>query len=1517
MKIFTCKSLLIVFFTIITLSVKALTAGFTVDNASGCSPLVVHFHNTSSGATSYSWDLGNGTTSFADSCSGSYLIAGTYTVTLTAYGAGGATSVHTMVITVYPSPTVSFYASDTSVCPGTPVTFTSTTVAGVAGPLTYVWSFGDGTTSTSSSPTHTYPGPGYYTVTLFATNSTGCHGSLTMSSYIHVTTPPAATFSAATTFFCHAPGVAVFSSFVTGTPGYTYAWSFGDGNTSTAANPTNSYSTFGTYTVSLIVTDGNGCKDTITRPNYITVNHLTAAFSAPTTACMYQAVMFHNHSSTHTSSTWSFGDGGTSWLDSVAYIYHAAGTYNVRLIVADGPCADTVIHTITILPQPTSTFTCTPTEPCPAPVAVTYIGTVPGGSSVAWAFGDGHTGSGTTSTNTYSLNGVYNVRMIVTDVNGCIDTVYHTETIYNLRANMIDTPSAGCVPLTVHFSQFVYTTIPSGTATTYPYPISSYAWTFGDGSTGAGATPVHTYTAAGTYFVYCTITTSNGCTVTDTGTIHVGTPPIANFYATPTHECFHNNSIQFISTSTGTITDYKWTYGDGGIDSCACPTPTHHYPLPGIFTVTLIVYNNGCPSAPFTISNYITIDSPKSVIRFSPICVPPTTVNFVDSASIGATWHEWYFGDGTSSTANNPTHNYPALGIYTVTLVTYNSRSGCRDTATASVNLFKPLPHFTASDTQICKYGYTVFTPTVTGGTAAGYYWFVNGVYMEDTTAIYGDTFYVPGIYTISLVILDSHGCFDTVTRTNYITVGKPADSFSATPVSGCWPLTVTFTDHTTDVTGLTLTGYQWAFGDGTSTTTTSTTTVHTYTAAGTYGVTEIVTDNIGCKDTLLRTPLITVYRPHAIFTASNTTPCRNIPITFNNLSTGIVSSYWMFGDGDTSTLTSPTHAYAFNGSYTVKLAVVDIHGCTDTAVYVNYINVTAPHASFTMDDSFTVCPPLTVHFINTSTGAIGCEWFLGDGSTSFSTSPSNLYITPGYDTVMLIEANAAGCRDTAFGHIDIFGYAGAFTYGPLRGCSPLTVTFHANIHNVPNIIWDYADGNTSTASLADSSVHVYVLPGAYIPKLILSDNTGCQNSSMGTDTIKVDLVTPGFTTMPNPVCLNTPINFKDTSKSFFSTITSWHWTINGLDTSDISNPPYIYSVTGTFAVSLTVTDGWGCTGNVTENITVFPPPVITVSPDTIVCLGDAATLIGYGGVSYTWSPGATLSCTACTVTQASPTVVTQYTVTGTDIHGCQNTDTVSVFLKTKTISTAHGDAVICDGVNVQLTDSGATKFTWIPSTGLSADNIWDPVATPHSNTVYTVIAQLGSCIPDTNYVTIVVHPLPQVNAGPDQLLLAGSVAQLNATGNLINTYSWSPAQTLSCDSCSNPKASMQSTTTYTVTVATVYSCTATDSVTIRIYCDDKQLFIPNTFTPNGDGQNDVFYPRGTGVSIIKSFRIYNRWGELLFERSGIAINDMSNAWDGSYMGGKPRPDVYVYIIDATCEAGAPLSIKGDVTILK
>ncbi len=1496
-----------------------LSAGFTATPTSGCAPLLVSFTNTTTptGGTTYSWTFGTSGSSVLTSPSTSFTTPGTHLVTLTATN-GSETSTSTMTITVFPPPDVSFTASDTVVCAGEPVVFTGS--GGGSGTFTYAWGFGDGSTGTGSPITHAYSAPGHYTTTLYVTNTTtSCVASLVRPLFVEVMPAPTGGI-APITGGCNPPVSIGFASTSVGTPALTYAWTFGDGGVGSGATPSHTYGATGTYPIRLIVTDGNGCIDTVT--SSVTIADLAASFTLPDTACVSSTVTFLNTSSSHTSRTWNYGDGGTSTGFNGSHSYSSPGTYTVSLNIVSGPCTATVSHTIVILPGPAATITISPDEPCPAPTTITYTGSGPGGISYDWIFEGGVMASGNPVTHTYGTNGVKNVRMVVVDpVSGCRDTVNATHNIYDIDFSATATPDSGCVPLTVLFDNDLITHVPPPGVSPYPYGVTSYTWDFGDGATGVGGSPTHTYTAVGIYTATVTVLTDNGCTDTAHVRIRVGAPPEVTFTAAPTHVCY-GDYVDIVFTPViihGPVDEWYWEFGDGGgpvYDTSVPPLEVHHtYTLPGVFSVTVVPSYRGCRGLPYTISDYITVDSPKAIMEDSVYCSPSNRVKFWD-LSMGDDTHLWIFGDGTTSTEDDPVHDYPSLGGYTVQLATYNAASGCRDTVSRTIFLEGLVPDFTTDDALVCKGESVILTSTTTGGTPSAYYWYVDGLPLGTgaTSPTYTRSFTDTGWHTITLVVQNALGCLDTITKTNYILVSGPSVDFSATPLSGCSPLSVTFTDASTATSGSVLTSYLWNFGDGT--TGSGTPVSHTYVPAGSYSIKCVVTDNVGCRDSLTRPLYVQVYNPIAAFTVSNRNPCVSSPVTFNITTPGVATALWDFGDGGTSTVLSPVHTYSAIGSYNVKLTITDTHGCTHDTTYTAFINVNKPTAGFTMSDSVSVCPPLTVNFTNTSTGATIYSWDLGDGSSSTALSPSNLYLASGLYPIQLIATNVYGCKDTATSAVNIFGYAGAFTYTPLQGCAPLTVHFIATLSNVPYITWDFSDGVTSATSRSDTITHVYTTAGAYVPKLLLSDNTGCQTSSIGLDTIKVDEINPKFTTEPSPVCIGMDFNFVDSSTTYWSPITTWEWTYDGI-TSTLASPTYSISTPGTYPVTLKVTNGWGCTGMVTRELIIDPPPVVTADPDTVVCVGDPATLHGYGAATYTWAPPATLSCTACNPTFASPTVETTYTVIGTDTKGCIDSATVTVGLRTHTTSRAWGDTAVCEGVPVQLFDTGAHTYLWLPPTGLNNNTIYNPIARPNYTTIYTVIAQLGSCIPDTNHVTVVIYPLPTVDAGPNQRLLAGSKAQLHATGTDIDSYMWWPGETLDCTQCASPVASMSVMTTYNVDVTSIHGCKASDSVTILLYCDNSQIFIPNTFTPNGDGQNDVFYPRGIGVKVIKTFRIYNRWGELMFERNNISLNDAENAWDGSYKGAGPKPGVYVYIMEALCYTGEDIVMKGDVTIIR
>jgi gliding motility-associated-like protein len=288
------------------------------------------------------------------------------------------------------------------------------------------------------------------------------------------------------------------------------------------------------------------------------------------------------------------------------------------------------------------------------------------------------------------------------------------------------------------------------------------------------------------------------------------------------------------------------------------------------------------------------------------------------------------------------------------------------------------------------------------------------------------------------------------------------------------------------------------------------------------------------------------------------------------------------------------------------------------------------------------------------------------------------------------------------------------------------------------------------------------------------------------------------------------------------------------------------------------------------------------------------------------------------------------YNVIGTSIYGCRDSVLVPVSVPDTNKNTISSDTVICLGQSAQLiatsTDYRHGKdpeyYLWTPATGLNNPNIPTPIATPDTTTTYNVIIKENVCFSDTEHVTVYVQPAPAITITTSQRVVAGTAVQLSASiGNevLLSDYEWTPADySLSCYRCYGPIATPTVTTTYTFTATSVYGCVSSADVTISLFCDGSQVFIPNTFTPNGDGANDRFYINAKGVSLVVRLSVYNRWGELVFESLNSQPNDPAAGWDGTYKGLVLEPDVFVYVAEVICEIGnEPFSFKGDVSIVR
>jgi gliding motility-associated-like protein len=277
------------------------------------------------------------------------------------------------------------------------------------------------------------------------------------------------------------------------------------------------------------------------------------------------------------------------------------------------------------------------------------------------------------------------------------------------------------------------------------------------------------------------------------------------------------------------------------------------------------------------------------------------------------------------------------------------------------------------------------------------------------------------------------------------------------------------------------------------------------------------------------------------------------------------------------------------------------------------------------------------------------------------------------------------------------------------------------------------------------------------------------------------------------------------------------------------------------------------------------------------------------------------------------------YKVKGRDLNGC--TDSAFYTLNVKEsfrMGLTPSQAEICEGKSVSLQVAGANSYNWINNTsGLNNTSAATVVAVPLQTTVYTVVGyDAYNCFTDTANVTVTVNPLPTVDAGPDKEILPGehfSFAPLASSD--VTGWAWAPSGSLSCYDCASPIAAPQVETRYSVTVRTQKGCEATDEVIIKIACSESHIRIPNIFTPNRDGKNDLFAIKG--ISRVEHMAIYNRWGSIIFERNNFNPGDPSNCWDGT-INGEPQPaGAYVYIIQLNCASGERFLKKGSFILVR
>jgi gliding motility-associated-like protein len=353
----------------------------------------------------------------------------------------------------------------------------------------------------------------------------------------------------------------------------------------------------------------------------------------------------------------------------------------------------------------------------------------------------------------------------------------------------------------------------------------------------------------------------------------------------------------------------------------------------------------------------------------------------------------------------------------------------------------------------------------------------------------------------------------------------------------------------------------------------------------------------------------------------------------------------------------------------------------------------------------------------------------------------------------------------------------------------------------------------------------------------------------------------------------------------------------------------------GTYTV--VVEDSMGCKDTATATVASYHTTQVQVSGGPELCEGSGLVLTASGSQSYQWTPSNSLSCVSCNAPYASPANNTTYTVLGTDDHGCTSSAQIHLKVIHHEPVSVDPERSICEGESIRLGASGGIEYRWLQPVHPDDSQSPNPTVQPKVTTIYPVIITENQCFTDTLTQTVKVSAKPALELGPDMEASIGETVTLKANASGADKITWSPSEGLSCTDCFAPNYTVLHGTTFIATVETEGGCTATDTVHIGTVCDDHYLYFANVFTPNGDGQNDRFYPQGVDGFPIRTFMVYDRWGEIVFSAHNIGVNDPSAGWDGTFRGQTLKPDVYVYVVDAICSNGKKVAIRGDISLIR
>ncbi len=1401
---------------------------FTLNGSVGCEDQTnFNFNNTTTGAVNVFWDFDDGTSSLQTNPIKIYDTPGSYNVSLLATNSVGCQSVFNFPqpIVINPVPTALFTVNTTSVCqPSTPFLFTSNSI----GAATFLWNFGDGTTSTQSNPGKIYSDPGVYTVTLVVGNGFGCFDTITRTNLVTVQTPVVPSITTNVTTGCR-PLLVNFSS-PQANGAAAFQWNFGNGQQSQAAAFNVNYTTVGVYDISLTATMPNGCVYTTTQNDLITVHALpTVNFSiSNATGCAPLTIGLDNNSSGATSYLWQFSDGESSTEFEPAHTFMNSGVHWVRLTAANAQgCSafQTQLNSVNAA-GPIAAFSVSDSVNCP-PLNTSFTNLTTGATSYQWIFGNGATSTQVNPSISINQIGNYDVTLIAINGSGCRDTL--------VMENLLD----------VEYTQASYTPPPTVNACA-PFnasfdlgnqSASSYLWNFGDGTTSTESSPTHTYSEPGDYTVSLLIDNGTPCMLNYPifQQIHVeGSIPEFSV----TYDACPPFPVTF-NVDTNDIASYLWDFGDGTTSTEALPT--HTYPNNNIHHASLnVVTDLGCTYS-FVGFNAVNFGSlfANFTSYYDPEAPFPLEVAFTSNNSSATGWL-WNFGDGTTSTQENPVHIYQTDGDYVVTLTITTANCTLSSFGSAFAEEAVALSEETASGGSEPPGSALQLEPMIVCAPTTIHF------FRQDTSHVVqfwnlGDgtisnaqmpvhVYTQAGSYNVVYVANTPYGV-DTFSYPQTILVGGGVPDFTISSNLSCEVTEVTVSP----VNQAIIDSLTWTFSDGF--TSNEFTVIHEFqNSNSSYLVQLSYMDTLGCSANRMRSILTPPLIPNITYPI---TSCSDT-IQFVNSMANIpgYSFLWNFGDGTTSSVGSPFHFFSEEGIYNVTLQYTTSEGCELTYALPQSITFANPLPTHTINGPIEGCAPLTTTFENTTPNSGNTAWFWADGYWSlggwnginYGLPVTRTFTIPGvYGVQQRVSSSilpTCGIQVWIDSVVTVYGANADFSLTQSGLCIPIDAQFTSLSPDAVEWNWDFGNGYTSDQQNPSMT---FLTDPADSVTLSITTIHGCTDTHTE---VGINILEPVIGAVYTGNCNPLPVQFSATTDG----MVSWEWDFGDGTTGTGPTPTHMYTADGNYAATVIVTTIENCRDTVTMQVPILVngPTAGFNSPTPANCAPSVVEFFDLSeeAVAWFWDFGDNTNSTVQhPVKLYDQPGVYDITLVVTSAAGCTDTlfmaDYVTVLGPATSFSVSAQSA--CIGSPVQFTDlsNGSVEWEWNFGEG-NTSTIQNPTFTYQDTGSFVVTLfsadTLGCSAFYTIPLAIQINPYPVASfTASDSSDCAPLMVEFTNTSSGASTYNWSFGSAGSSTS-ENPSMSFDSPGLYDVSLISTTQFGCSDTFTVSGF---QSLLVP------------------------------------------------------------------------------------------